>query len=165
MAFKPYGGAFVKRHKRELQRFLKEALKHGYGMGIEPMEEPDGEQRYEYQQGFWGYEDVYYGGEPYGGMTTVSYQGTVCWVMTYYGRVLKGADKELVYQTLHEALRNINPEMPVRGKRGLIAETGLKYLNGWNGDLKFFQGRESIVDENGRELYVMNYSGGFVNLR
>ena len=160
-----YGKDFVKRHNGELKNFVREALKHGYGMGLPPEETFDGGNIYRYERGDWSYQDVYYGGEPYGGMTTVTYLGSVCWTMVYFGRIVGNASKEEVYSALSEALQHINPTLPIRGPKEYFTENGLTYHNSWNGELKFFNGREIIVNQNGTVRYEMYYHGGFVSLR
>ncbi|MBQ2659746.1 hypothetical protein IJF85_02105 [Candidatus Saccharibacteria bacterium] len=157
---------FVNRNGGKLKNFLVNAFRQGYGSGNNPEEMSDGARIFAYEQGDWKYEDIYYGGEPYGGITTIYYLGRACWVMTYFGRVMPKAKKDSVYACLGEALMHFSSAMPIRGPKSFDSkESGLTYRNARNGDLKFYHGREEICDKNGKLVYEMNYHGGFVDLR
>lgn len=156
---------FVERNNGKLKNFLCEALRQGYGSGNNPEEMSDGSKLFLFERGEWRYEDIYYGGEPFGGITTVYYQDQACWVMVYFGRVMPKAKKEQVYEALGDALVHFNSAMPIRGPKERVCEGGFIYRNSRNGVLDLFHGREEICDQNGKTLYEMNYHGGFVDVR
>lgn len=127
------------------------------------------------------YVDKWYGGEPFAGMTTVTYKGVICFAMTYHGKVMKGINREKIYAFLKAALARINPEYPWRGPDWYANTVNehdefdmpLEYRNDWGGDLAGFSGKETICwwnTENsewvksGVAVYEMYYRGGLVNI-
>jgi hypothetical protein len=71
----------------ELRKFKKEA--HGAGYESEnpknEVKESDGSTTLWYESGDWKFHDNYFGGEPYGGRTIISYKNKPVWIMVYYG--------------------------------------------------------------------------------
>ena len=149
-----WGEDFAEKHAEELTKFLAEAVQHGYGSD-EPAELlDDGHQRMSYgdttrdadgTQHFWRYVDTWVGGEPYSGFTTITYDGKVCWTMTYWGEVLPGNDKHEIYKCLRTALQcPILFGLPLRGPYGYLPKE-LGYLNQICGDITKFKGEEIII--------------------
>lgn len=161
--------SFVKENGLILRQFLCEAQKHGYGAAT-PEKTPDGGSRVEYISGcgHWRSVDIWYGGEPFSGMTTVwKMEAGVfvpCFNMTYWGRVMPFADQEKVLATLTEALQHPELEHPWRGPHRMRSETGLRYRNVSQGGVKKFSGRE-VITQSGHEqaLYECVYMGGVIN--
>lgn len=161
------GADFAEKHGAELQKFLYEALMHGYGSesAMTESENDDGSTKIIYECGDWRYSDKFFGGEPFGGMTVVRYKGVACFVMNYWGKVLPGVDKETVYACLMPALMATNPDHPWRGPNGFVADNSLRYTNIWHGNITKFYGQEKIGNANDDWLYEADYRGGIVNLR
>lgn len=161
--------AFANGHGAELRKFLCEAQIHGYG-AVMPDETPDGGKKIEYvsKDGLWRSVDIWYGGEPYSGMTTVwRKENNVfvpCFNMAYWGRVMPFADGKQVLATLAEALQHPELEQPWRGPQRMRSETGLRYRNSRKGGVKKFSGREIISKPgNSQVLYEGVYIGGIIN--
>lgn len=158
---------FVAKHGAELQDFFYRANLKGYGGDPDPYSivvSPDGSTKISYHEENWRYLDEFYGGEPFSGMTTIWYQGKVCFTMVYWGKVLPGANQKKVYACLKAALRASKPEHPWRGPNGLVANN-LRYTNIWHGNIEKFYGQEKIGNINDDWLYECDYRGGIVNLR
>lgn len=68
----------------ELLEFLYRAQLNGYGSDKEPSISKDGTHMLSYaEEGReLEYADIWYGGEPFRGMTVIRRRGIVCWVMT-----------------------------------------------------------------------------------
>lgn len=165
---KHVGVDFAEKHGEELNVFVYEALHHGYGSESVTGDDdtPDGSSTIMYERGDWRYQDIYYGGEPYSGQTTVFYKGVACWNMVYYGKILPHVKiKQYVYDCLMPALMAALPNFPFRGPSVFIAENGLCYVNIGHGDIAQFYGQESIKDQNGEWVFETHYWGGVVNLR
>lgn len=159
---------FIEKHGKELQAFVFEAVQHGYGSEDIAGDEntPDGSSTINYENGHWRFQDVFFGGEPYSGQSTIFYKGVACWNMTYYGKVLpKIEDKQHVYDCLMPALMAASPNFPFRGPSVFIAENGLRYANIGHGNIAQFYGQESIKDKDDEWLFETHYRGGVVNLR
>lgn len=117
-----------------------------------------------HEDGAWHYSDVWHGGEPYGGITTITKDDEDCFCMVYFGRILPYANLEIVTQDLMEALQHPHPEAPWRGPRKFDTAHGLHYYNEWTGGLRRFSGQERILSQDGKEtLYEASYMGGIVN--
>lgn len=120
--------------------------------------------RHDSQDGKWNTSDTYWGGEPYAGCETVSFEGKPCWSTVYYGTVDQGEkDIEEVYAILRSALDNTDPSFPVRGPEK-FSKGNMTYTNHWNGTLEKFDGIERILRD-GNEIYKAIYLGGVVNQR
>ncbi|MFA5358558.1 MAG: DUF5680 domain-containing protein [Patescibacteria group bacterium] len=146
-----------------LKSFLAEANLAGYATGAENsfIKETDGSKTIVFVDGDWGFNDNYFGGEPYGGREVVSYQGKPVFIMVYYGQVKSFVDKEMVYDFLRQALKSFPAEMPLRGPSELV-DSMLRYENKWIGDITKFSGQEKIFFD-GEEAYQANYLGGLVD--
>lgn len=130
-----------------------------------PIQYRDGAQGVSYGAFDWQYRDRWYGGEPFSGITTISFEKRVCWAMTYWGRVLPDMDKERIYDCLRPALAAVDPEAPWRGPREIEAGGNcFTYRSSSCGDIVRFEGSEDIVDITGHILYEARFMGGFVNL-
>lgn len=149
----------------ELRDYLQVFSKEGYakdpGTG-----NADGSKtiRHISDDGNWSTTDTYWGGEPYAGCETVSYNGKPFWSIVYYGNVdPKVENIDNLYTFLRSALDNTDPSFPVRGPEQFDAGD-LRYNNHWHGNLEAFQGKERIL-KNGSEIYNATYLGGYVNQR
>lgn len=147
----------------DLRKFVIEANKAGYASGDNGQLEEDGSKTIVYISGNFKSDDNYFGGEPFGGRTTVSYKGKVEWMMVYYGGVNVDESPEEIYVILRKALSQMPQDRPFRGPESL-EEGDLKYKNTINGDLKRFWGEEEIF-KNGLLVYKAQYSGGLVDQR
>jgi hypothetical protein len=163
---KHVGEIFAGTRGEELKEFYYKASMHGYGSEANQTdaESADGSTVIEYESGDWRYKDVYYGGEPYSGMTTIFFRGVACFTLVYWGKVLPGVKKQDVYDCLMPALMKANPSHPWRGPNVFRAANGLQYVNVWHGNVEEFHGHEEITDENGSLLFETNYRGGIVNM-
>ncbi len=162
------GTDFAQLHGDELLAFIFEALHYGYGSESIAGDDntTDGSSKVVYEKDDWRYQDVYYGGEPYSGQTTIFYKGVACWNMVYFGKVLPHVDnKQYIYDCLRPALMAASPNFPFRGPSVFIADNDLRYANIGHGNVVQFYGQESIKDENDECLFETYYFGGIVNLR
>jgi hypothetical protein len=148
-----------------LRRFLVKANDAGYAGGDEKQwsKETDRSITIAFDKGEWKSHDNFFGGEPYGGRTVVSYEGAPVWIMVYYGWVTPEKDANMAYGFLREALKAMPEEVPFRGPAVFEAK-GLIYTNSWQGDLTRFSGREQITDGDSA-FYEASYSGGLVDQR
>lgn len=149
-----------------------------FACGLTQMRQPDrGESQLTYawqgKCGRWEYQDTWYGGEPYAGMTTVSLNGRVVFAMTYFGSVSDGVkDCEPIYDCLRAALAQVDHQRPWRGPAA-CQHDDYYYIHQWSGDVVRFHGHEWILAsaypddpmQSHPQVYDMHYSGGLVNMR
>lgn len=150
-------------NQEELKEFLLAANQAGYASGDETKEikETDGSKTIIFESGDWKSHDNFFGGEPYGGRTIVSYQNHPIWLMVYYGWVIENAELSPIYGVLRNALKQMSTEAPFRGPQN-YSENSFNYTNGWMGTLERFSGEEQILS-NGKLVYRANYMGGLVD--
>ena len=149
----------------QLKAFKKEA--HGAGYESEnpknEIKEKDGSTTLWYESGDWKFHDNYFGGEPYGGRTVISYKNKPIWMMVYYGWLdEKVSDVNEAYSFLRKALRAERGE-GFRGPKE-FNEGKFRYTNDWQGDLENYFGKENIFMR-GDLVYTAMYMGGLVNQR
>ena len=158
---------FYNKHDDQMREFFAKAQREYASGAAKPQVGEDGSSRIVLCDGLWRYVDLWYGGEPYSGMTTLFYEEVACWSMVYWGRIMPYAeDKQLVLAALMDALQhNHNPDQPFRGPRKMITSTGLRYINAAIGGLRCFSGTERIVGHRRKDevLYYASYTGGVVN--
>ena len=150
----------------ELRKFKKEA--HGAGYESEhpknEVKESDGSTTLWYESGEWKFHDNYFGGEPYGGRTVISYKNKPVWIMVYYGWLDdKVSDVNAAYAFLRKALRASKEEESFRGPKE-FSEGNFRYVNGWEGALENYYGNEAMY-LNGSLIYRAMYMGGLVDQR
>lgn len=152
-------------NKEELRQFIIEANKAGYAGGEQKqwIKEKDGSTTIVFEKGDWSSHDNFFGGEPYGGRTVVSFKEKPVWIMVYYGFVEERAATEAVYKLLRGALMKMPENFPFRGPKE-YKEGEYIYLNFWEGELKRFYGEEKI-EKGGNLAYKANYMGGLVDKR
>lgn len=157
---------FAKEHGEALTEFFAEAqIAYAKG-GVEMTSVGDGSNQLKYTRGCWSYDDLWYGGEPYMGLSAVRKDGVVCFGLQYEGRIMPYADNDEVMKCLMEALQRPNPTHPWRGPREYTATNGLIYKNIYHGDgsVRRLYGREVIMSGDGKEtLYEATYIGRIVN--
>lgn len=186
------GRDFPEKHLEDLKYFLYDAQQQGYGgterrgkrLGCEVMPDGGTKQTFEtgvieqtfadgstkiiWENGGFRYSDKFFGGEPFGGMTVVRFEGKACFVMVYHGLVFPGVEKELAYGCLQKALMEVDKDFPVRGPSLFKTEVSgirLKYTRVLNGsDISQFNGKETITTPD-RNVYEAYFAGGLVNLR
>jgi len=129
----------------ELKQFLIYSAQHGYGNDnrIE-RKESDGSSTIEVSNEDFKMSDNYFGGEPYGGRTVISYKDQPAWIMVYYGGVvgdILGIDT--IYPYLKEQLSNPDVEIPVRGPLSNTKDK-FEYKLTVEGSLEDFSGLEEI---------------------
>lgn len=155
---------FAGQYGQPLCDFLSEAqIKYASGE-LRPATTEGGSSMIVYENGIWRYSDVWHGGEPYSGITTIAKDGVDCFCMVYFGRIMPYAEKDVVLQGLMEALQHPNPTAPWRGPREFVTTHGLHYCNKWTGGIRRFSGGERIMSQDNKEtLYEAAYMGGIVN--
>ena len=157
---------------KELKKFKKEASGAGYESENPKNEvkEKDGSTTLWYESGDWKFHDNYFGGEPYGGRTVISYKNKPVWIMVYYGWLdEKVSDVNAAYSFLRKALR-AKKDPPVgeagesfRGPKE-FSEGDFRYANSWEGGLENYSGKEAMYS-NASLIYKAMYLGGLVNQR
>ncbi|MCO7125252.1 DUF5680 domain-containing protein [Sporolactobacillus shoreicorticis] len=123
----------------------------------------EGSQQLEFQNGDFFYRDIYFGLSYFVGQETVYYQKTPLWSMVYSGGVDNTCDQQatkVIYTFLGKALRQVNLENPYRGPQTFVNGDFI-YSDSNEGTLEKFKGME-IISLKDREVYRLNYSGGFI---
>ena len=146
-----------------LRKFLVAAARAGYGSSeVVIAKAADGANMINYHDGDWRMVDTFYGGHPYAGQEVIYHRRRPVWAMQYRGWVM-AADLEpgQVYDFLKQALIEAPTGNPYRGPKEL-SDGDLTYRNDWQGDIKNFSGRESILAGN-RQIYTGLYFGGLVD--
>lgn len=121
----------------------------------------DGGKELRFKENEFLYIDKYFGFNPFIGEEIVFENEKIVWGMNYYGKIIqKVIPEKEVYQFLKEALKKVSEKNPFRGcsefKSGF-----LKYQNKFKGDIKKFQGEETIYFK-GKIIYRLNFHGGLV---
>lgn len=161
---------FYAEHSDQMKKFFMKAQQMYASGAVKPqVDEEAGSSMIKIEDGKWAYSDLWYGGEPYSGITTLYCNGVACWSMVYWGRILPNAkDKQRVLTSLMDALQhNHSVDQPWRGPQKFRTSTGLHYTNECKGGMLQFSGKELITRRlnGGRDepLYQMSYMGGVVN--
>lgn len=153
--------------KEGLCQFLTEVNNNvGYASGNQSawIKEPDGSTTIPYESGLWKFHDNFFGGEPFGGRTVVSFKGTPAWIMVYYGAVEPSADNILeIYAFLQKALSNPPKDLPIRGPK-VFTQGDFEYRNKLQGGVERYSGKENIYQK-GIGVYSAEYRGGWINQR
>lgn len=152
-------------NKKALKQFLVDSNKAGYASGKEKkwIKESDNSTTIPFEKGSWKSHDNFFGGEPYGGRTTVFYEGKPYWIMVYYGWVKKGVETNSVYGILRNALIRMPKNHPLRGPKK-YKEGEFVYSNSWEGEVDKFSGEEQII-QGKKQIYKASYIGGLVDQR
>src|SRR3989338_7629232 len=123
----------------QIEAFRKEA---GSAAGYESegqkneIKEKDGSTTLWYESGDWKFHDNFFGGEPYGGRTVISYKNKPVWIMVYYGWLdAKVSDVNEAYVFLRKALRASKEGDDFRGPKE-FSEGKFEYVNNWQGTLE-----------------------------
>jgi hypothetical protein len=115
-----------------------------------------------FSEGDWAYLDSYFGGRDFIGEEVVYYQGKPVWAMNYYGRILR-PDLITPAQT-GQVIKASLSKMYLEGRflGGFeYQHEGFKYIDGNEGELASFRGRESI-SRDGVRTYELFYHGGMI---
>lgn len=162
---------FLSEHGEDLENFFREAVLNGYGSNSREaivIVGADGGTKISLTRGDWNYQDEFFGGEPFAGMTHISYKNRTVFVMNYDGVVEDQSRIKEVYACLHAALMNRDKELPWRGPLSFTHENGLQYICSFPSGTppKSFMIEEFIVDNNkpSRALYRASFHGRLVNM-
>lgn len=152
-------------YKEKLIQFLLSSNKAGYAGGDSNkwVKESDGSTTITFEQGKWKSHDNFFGGEPYGGRSVVSYDKKPVWIMVYYGWVTESVDANRVYEVLRNALTRMPRSAPYRGPKR-YQQDQFVYTNKWNGTVSAFTGEEKIT-QGVRLVYKADYMGGEIDKR
>lgn len=146
--------------------FILQGKISGYATGGEGQEKTfdDGSRGFESRGRGYRYLDRYYGFNPFTGTEHIyTDNGSLIWVMNYYGQVLPiCSDPVKVYSFLKEAMQLVSSDYPFRGP-AMFEKSSLRYENQQYGMLDSFHGTESIF-ENGEQIYFLHYHGGKVTM-
>lgn len=156
---------FASEHGKEICKMLYESqIKYASGE-VQPTTQPDGAHMIEIINGVWRYRNLWYGGEPFAGTTTIFMDDAACFVMQYRGRIMPYVeDKSTILAALMQALQHPVAETPWRGPHKFKTNDGLRYRNQWQGGLRDFAGTELITDSYTDEtLYKATYNGIIVD--
>lgn len=148
-----------------LRKFLVDSNNAGYAGGEEKkwIKENDGSTTIPFEKGAWKSHDNFFGGEPYGGRTIVYFENKPCWIMVYYGFVVKGSKSNPIYKVLRNALKQMPEKYPFRGPKE-FKDGEYIYSNSWKGDVDRFSGEEKIFKKE-KLVYKADYIGGLVDQR
>ena len=116
----------------------------------------------EFKEGNFTYRDIYFGSMQFAGQETVSLNDKVIWTMNYTGQSQTDENLVAIYDFLCKALLQISVTSPFRGPTELSGESGFYYKNKFKGDIDFFHGEETIM-QNDVIIYRLYYSGGWVS--
>ncbi|MCL2168993.1 MAG: DUF5680 domain-containing protein [Defluviitaleaceae bacterium] len=108
-------------------------------------------------QGKFRYFETVLGSGKFYGTEGLWEEGVPFWAMNYTGRTTA---LEFCQKFLNEALSKIDEDMPIRGIDG-YEKDGYKYSCQFEGDLKWFSGREAVHFD-GKLVYECSFSGGDV---
>lgn len=157
-------------NREQLNNFLIGHSKNSFTKDAEKkwLKEPDGSTTILYQSGDFSLRDNFAGGNQYGGIEIVSYQGKRKWIMGYHGGIEESvnANPNAIITFLHHALTLAEPDFPIRGPRHLF-ENGWLYILETHGTVESFHASESIHSgnkEKGVLVYQAHFTGGIISL-
>lgn len=118
----------------------------------------------------WAYQDSYAGSVQAPGQEWVTYDGIPVWMMGYAGGMIEGfrdikETTQMVYSFLKEALRQPNPDLPLRGPLSLQSGSyGFPCIYHFctEGSLEFFRGEERITTHGCLRPFHQYVCGGLV---
>ena len=122
-----------------------------------------GHKDYGFTKEDWKYHDSYAGWHMAPGREVVHYKGKPVWQMSYQGMTVDGLSKEFikdVFTFLKKALRSVPETMPFRGPVKFL-EGEFVYEFKFEGDYKYFKGRESITYK-GKEVFFQDVMGSII---
>ena len=157
---KSLGMNFMEEHGKELAAFIKKGLQSEFE--VKGTDLDDGMQLQVYEEGPWSYENRWIHGEPATGITIVRYEGTPCWSMVYFSRMLTYADRAEVYATLRTVFAEPSSENFLRGPCETHLKTGYSYFNVLHGALARFDGLETVKSPDEDIVFKILYRGGAV---
>lgn len=114
-------------------------------------------------EGNWAYHDSYLGENDFIGEEAVYHKGRVAWAMNYFGRIL--APEKITSAQAGAMIRASLIRMYGEGRflGGFVHSEGeLTYVDGSEGDIAYFTGREYIRRDK-EVVYELVYHGGLVN--
>ncbi len=150
----------------DLYNFLIEAKKQTYANenGEKIKSTRNNSHDYEYSNDNMIYHDTYFGGKYFMGEEVVYLNQTPIWGMNYYGVTLdEDLSEEAVDKALRPALMQVGIDkdiIPVRGPKEYI-NGEYKYNFNIDGDLNYFEGKETIF-KNNEKVYVLKCHGGLI---
>ena len=150
--------------KVELIDFLLKANKAGFAdPDAEIKDQPDGAHEIVFKKDKWLFIDYWFGGDPFSGQESITYDGKAIWAMQYRGRVGEGFESRAdeVFSALKRALVECSADEPVRGPRFMEFDEW-RYENNWTADLTEFTGEEKLFYD-GELVHVCSYMGGLVD--
>jgi hypothetical protein len=117
---------------------------------------------FQYVEGDWAYHDSYVGLTDFSGQEVAYFKRSAIWAMSYYGRILRpdvitGVDAGRVIKASLSALYH---EGRFLGGFRHVNDPYI-YIDTNQGDLTWFQGRESI-ETDGKVAYELVYHGGLI---
>ena len=149
-------------NSEELENFLLRARTQTYAAATGKVKSPflPGSVQYEYTEGSFSYQDVYYiGNGIFPGLETVFFEGKPVWSMSYFGDFSKMTEEQ-ADNMLRIALMELWET--TRIYKNVVKDYGdFIYTCAGSGNIDELSGREEI--KAGRELlYFFEYNGGFI---
>jgi hypothetical protein len=147
-----------------LKAFLVEAKRRTFAGEVRrstPLRPPYS-RNYEYDSDGFRYEDQYFGEHVDVGQEIVWFKGFPIWGMGYRGGMMPEfmSIRGPAFAFLREALRNPDPELPLRGPHSYAGDTFV-YTNAVDGDITAFTGDERVT--RGNDLVCFRkYVGGLI---
>jgi hypothetical protein len=115
-----------------------------------------------FSEGDWTYLDSYFGGRDFIGEEVIYFQAKPVWAMNYYGRILR-PDLITPAQT-GQVIKASLSKMYLKGRflGGFEHQhAGFTYIDGNEGELASFRGRE-FISHFGDTAYELFYHGGLI---
>ncbi|MCJ7702777.1 MAG: DUF5680 domain-containing protein [Anaerolineales bacterium] len=122
-----------------------------------------GSHQLEFRQGALLYRDLYYGGDFFAGLETVTFKEKPIWAMSYAGGInesLEPGQHPGIYDFLGAALREVPASAPFRGPETFEAGD-FRYTNRILGEVHRFSGVETIYAQD-HPVYQLHYNGGMI---
>lgn len=146
-------------YSKDFVSFLLNAKQNTYASGKPPESSSrpaSNEMRYE--ESPYLYIDTWLGGFHFIGEEAVWQNGISVWGMNYYGKMLIQKTPEGFSLFLKTVLRQAPAQAPFRGPTS-FSEGDFEYHCSWRGDLRLFEGEESISLKK-QTIYRLSFHGG-----
>lgn len=144
---------------RSLADFVADAKRNTYA---NPDAKPHAPGEYRWRRDAFSYRDVFQGDNPFAGTESVFYNAKPVWVMNYHGGVIDDSiERAPLYVFLKRALTQVPADRPFRGPLS-FKDGDYSYMNEVGGDIRLFNGAETILFRQQKKVMFHHYHGGLV---